>query len=166
MKGILLSIDPGRVTGWAMINLETEEVLLFGEVKAGDRFYISLLGDRMEDADYLVIEDQYLDKNVDSLIKLAALRGGLEMLWAVRKNNFTLGINCLAVKPSTWQSALNIPKRAGREKRKRASIFQAKVFTGKKLSENVADAVCIGLAIARRLNAKKRIEKMDKAKEC
>jgi len=159
MKGILLSIDPGQTTGWALINLETEKVLLFGDVKTSYRFYISLLGDRMEAADYLVIEDQYLDKNVDSLIKLAALRGGLEMLWAIRKNNRTLGVNCLVVKPSVWQSALNIPKRADREQRKRASTFQAKVFTGKKLSQNISDAVCMGLAIARRLNARKRIEK-------
>ena len=156
MKGILLSIDPGKITGWARINIKNEKVELCGEVKVVDSGYIKELGCQMGFADYLVIEDQYLDKNVDSLIKLAALRGGLQMLWAVRKNHKTLGISCLLVKPSRWQAALNIPNKAGREQRKRASLFQAKALTRTKdITVNMADAICMGLAIARRLKAAK-----------
>lgn len=165
MNGILLAIDPGQVTGWAMIDIETEKVLLFGEVKTGDQFYISQLGELMEAADLLIVEDQYLDKNVDSTIKLAALRGGIEMLWAVKKHNKTLGINCLAIKPPKWQTALNIPTKARRWQRKRASMFQAKALTGQKLSQDVSDAVCMGVAIARRLKAKEKIREAEEEQE-
>ena len=95
-------------------------------------------------------------------LKLAALRGGLQVLWAIRQRHKTLGINCFLVNPKTWQTALNIPNTAGRDQIKRASLFQAKALTkNKNITDNVADAICMGLVMARKMKAEEKIREAE-----
>ena len=161
MEGIVLSIDPGQVTGWAIIDIRTEAPVVWGELKAKSANFAVDLQARMHAADLLIIEDQYLDpkkENPDALIKLAALRGVIEGIWVAVKN-YQVGDQVCRVKPSKWQASLNLPPQASRESRKRASIIRARIETGKqKISENEADAICLGLAIIRRLKHSEKTE--------
>ena len=159
MEGIALSIDPGRIIGWAIIGVTAEAPALWGEIKADSPELISELSAKMFAADLLIIEDQYLDKNADSLIKIAALRGTIEGLWAAVKN-YPLGEQVCRVKPAVWQASLNLSAQATRKSRKRASMIRAKTEAGDtNVSQDAADAICMGLAIVRRLKHKERTTK-------
>lgn len=166
-EGRVMSIDPGTATGWAVIDCHLELVRRHGVIKdirkPGALVALALA---MREADVLVVEDQYLAKdkpggkkqeNPQALISLAAIRGGLQMLWA-REKRYGYGENVVLVKPTEWQVGLGVPSSVGRDKLKRAAMTQAQFLietTG--ISQDEADAICMGLAITRRLKASHRV---------
>lgn len=162
-QGKVLGVDPAQTTGYAVVDARREKVCFYGEVKLAEEFSIAMLRAAMKEADLMIIEDQYLaqgrDKkgkskqNPDTVIKLAAIRGAIEMLWAQEKG-LRLGENIVRVKPSEWQSCLNLPTQANRERRKAASIRQAGYLTElTDLRENESDAICMALAMLRKMKA-------------
>ncbi len=158
-QGKALAVDPALRTGYAVIDAGWELVCYYGVAPMADELAIQILRGVMCEAELLIIEDQYLARdgrgrkrqNPDTVIKLAATRGGIEMLWAAEKK-LALGENVVRVKPSKWQGCLNLSARAGRDKRKAASVKQAKFLTGiDGLREDEADAICMGLAMLRKM---------------
>jgi hypothetical protein len=162
-EGRLLAVDPGKSTGWAVIDCGHELVRRHGLIKdIYKRDALIQLVYAIAESDVLVIEDQYLDRkkkngrkveNVQALITLAAIRGGIEMLWS-REKGLAIGENVILVKPTEWQAALNLSSRAGRDSRKHAAAKQAEHLTRlTDLSQHEVDVICMGLAIARKLKS-------------
>ena len=94
--------------------------------------------------DHIVIEDVANQKNVATVVKLARLQGAiLEM--RRKYGHATLEI----IRPTEWRKGLKF--RQGRTKRKelkeQAQAFVDEKF-GKRVSEDEADAICIGYYIA------------------
>ncbi|MBW7995333.1 MAG: crossover junction endodeoxyribonuclease RuvC [Candidatus Glassbacteria bacterium] len=163
---IVLSIDPGVSIGWARIDVVTERPLDCGVINTKKAGWIKELIGPMNCSDFLIIEDQYLHvdtrkggkkkQNPNTVIKQAAKRGAIEMLWAITKN-LNLGGRRELANPKRWQSSLGIPVTAGREAVKRASQRQACILTRmQELPQDVADAISQGTAIIRRLKTSRR----------
>jgi len=162
-EGRILAVDPGKSTGWAVIDCGHELVRRHGLIKdIYKRDALIQLVYAIAESDVLVIEDQYLDRkkkngrkveNVQALITLAAIRGRIEMLWA-REKGLAIGANEILLKPTEWQAALNLNSRASRDSRKHAAAKQAEFLTRlTDLSQHEIDAVFMGLAITRRLKS-------------
>lgn len=158
LQGIALSVDPGNSTGWARIDIASEKPLDFGVVdtKSNGDLWVIELAERMASASLLIIEDQHYDKkreNPDSLIKLAAKRGAIEMLWSLI-SGFPFGDQVAREKATRWQASLGLPVTANSKTRKRAALKQAYFLTGKRdIPQDAADAICQGAAIIRRLKS-------------
>ena len=96
----------------------------------------------------MVIEDQYLHLNVNTLKKLVRVRSIVETLAMV----FNGGKECYVVSPQSWQTIeLGVHIKSKRDQRKRVSCMVASAIAKKEIKDNdIADAVCIGDYVIRK----------------
>ncbi len=94
-----------------------------------------------------VVEDQYLNLNVHTLIKLVSIRSMLITLARIYNCS-----KCITVSPQRWQTViLGIHIKAKREQRKRVSCLVASQIAKQEIKDNdVADAICIGEYVIRK----------------
>lgn len=143
--GSILAIDPGsRVSGIIVLSFSVRPKLL-ANIKYTFASITSCPTDLVHNLNLefgirnAFIEDQFMQKNVDSLKKLSRNAGRWQEACAFCK------IPVEWVNAKTWQS--KILKKLGGNNRaglKKAAQFVAQVDTGVKLSSDCADAYCIG----------------------
>lgn len=143
MADCVLSIDPGAHSGIAVVELSRRTRLLhfqavrFRQKEGPSPSKIVLeIVDEFAPAE-AVIEDQYLDKNADSLKKLSWNVGRWQEACAAAHLPWQM------IFAKTWQSAL-FGSRLRRDALKASSVALAKAETKQALSPDVADAYCIG----------------------
>ncbi len=164
----VLAVDPGLKTGWALIDFETEKPLSWGELDSADDNFLWLMQELFDRAEYLVVEDQHLDKkimNPHMVIRLSQAAGMIMGAWLmIREQDLHAGIKHLMeprwsytmIKAPSWQKSLRLPARASREARKYASRRVAELLTGQPCPENASDAICMGTALVRSVKAKQK----------
>ena len=134
-----ISVDPSsKIPAYAI--WENKELIDYGQMpyerynKTSMWNWYNLFEDKM----FLVIEKQYLGINAQSLITLTKSVGALEAL-AVLSDTQLKEVN-----PTTWQSKL-LGGRLIRQQLKKLSKERASETSGKKIvSDDIADAICIG----------------------
>lgn len=169
MVRTVLAVDPGLKTGWSLIDFETEKPLSWGELKATDENFLWDLQKLFDKAEYLVVEDQYLDEKLFNplmVIRLSQATGIIIGAWLLKRyqDHHLHGIEHLMaprwsytlMKATSWQKSLRLPARASREVRKYASRRVAKLLTGKECPENASDAICMGGALIRSVKARQK----------
>jgi Holliday junction resolvasome RuvABC endonuclease subunit len=102
----VIGIDPGTTTGWAIVEHAIPwKYVASGEIELSNQctataFLESLLyPNRRPERVMVAIEDQYLDKNVATTIKLARMSGRWE------EAALHMGLNVKMINPKSWQSS-------------------------------------------------------------
>ena len=87
------------------------------------------------------IEDQYLNLNARTLIKLVTVRTMVLTLAKVEG-----AVETEVIPPQRWQTViLGVKIKSKREQRKRLSLLLAEKIAGRKIGDSdIADAICIG----------------------
>jgi len=112
-----------------------------------------------ENPDLVIVEGQYLDKNVNSMQQLIEYRSLIQAICYLQ------GIEVIVVQPSTWQGRVLGKFKKGTSKK--WSVAKAKsVFNLDKITDNEADAINIGVYYINEqkremqiMEAKKRVKK-------
>jgi len=178
MTALVLGIDPGATSGWALVTVAPNPVLATfgktrldkGEVPTRAMTVMSEMGPehiglpRSSYVAAMVIESQFVALNIKTAIRLAQYAGRWEEA-------------CLAtfpdipvqwVKPNEWQTAMLAGAmgggRAKRAQRKAAAISVCLARWKVKLETDVADAALIAAFVAERMAFEKRIDKTQKRK--
>ena len=146
---IVLGIDSAFTrTGWALLEREgpKERLIAHGLLEACDAEVVGGFAHKMATGPLtigmVVIEDAYLDQNVDTLKSLSRLVGRWQQAFEV------LGLRTRLVMADVWQRGLLtglISGKTEREGRKRAAQIWAHATFGEALHTDEADAV--GLAV-------------------
>jgi Holliday junction resolvasome RuvABC endonuclease subunit len=146
---IVLGVDSAFTrTGWALLERDgpKERLIAHGLLEACDAEVVGGFAHRMATGqlaiNVVVIEDAYLDKNVDTVKSLSRLVGRWQQAFEV------LGLRTRLVMADVWQRGLLtglITGKTEREGRKRAAQIWAKATFGEALHTDEADAV--GLAV-------------------
>lgn len=145
---IVLGIDSAfHRCGWALVERDgtRERLIVYGVLRAVDADVVSEFAGKMATAgptiDVVVIEDAYLDKNVDTLKALSRLVGRWQQAFE------GLGLDTRLVMADVWQRGTLtglITGKSVRETRKAAAVMWARATFGVVLGEDAADAA--GLA--------------------
>lgn len=148
---IVLGIDSAFTrTGWALLERDgvRERLIAHGLLEACDYEVVGAFAHRMATGplgpkiSMVVVEDAYLDENVDTLKALSRLVGRWQQSFEA------LGLKTRLVMADVWQRGLLtglITGKTEREGRKRAAQLWAKATFGEALHTDEADAV--GLAV-------------------
>lgn len=139
----VIGIDPGNKTGIAVVTIAGRPRLVHSSVenlsKTSPYIWFDGLDERLTDLKVVccAIEDQYLDKNIDSLKKLARTSGR----W--QEAALSHGIKVEFVAATTWQRAVLGRSAKKRDVLKRSSVAIAEAETGIKMKSDAADAFCL-----------------------
>lgn len=141
----LLAVDPGSISGWAVVSITLNPMLLvYGNANMSKGSPTTIIIERIlsnaavPPPERCVIEDQYLDKNVDSLKKLARSAGRWE------EACISSGMTVDYVPAASWQrSELSAVRQIARKERKRMSIAKVHGIWGVRASEHIADAALL-----------------------
>lgn len=149
----ILALDQSsRVSGWAFFNddelIEYGKIDLSNEPQVGERLHKlrCLIRDMIQELkiEKVILEDIYLDNqkvnNVYTFKTLAEVFGVLFELC------IDLDIPVEAVLAKTWKTTLNIQGKTRNEQKKSAQDWVQKKYNIK-LSQDEADAICIGAHI-------------------
>ena len=95
-----------------------------------------------ENPDVIVFEDVAYQSNAQTLIKLARLQGSIIYYCISNNYNYTI------ITPSDWRSSLSFMQGKGCKRKflKNQSILYVKVKYKKDVTDDEADAICIGTA--------------------
>lgn len=159
MTGKLLSVDPGGHTGFALIEFGPtfERVLEFGVLRRNAPDFHLQLVELMERADWLVVESgQFVKANPQAALSIAQAKGEIIGMWPDGRTNL------IELEASKWQARLKL--RGKRKQRKRGSFIYAQAALdlhtqGGPLTQDSADAICMGLAAARMLKAEELLDR-------
>jgi len=151
---LILSIDPGTTSGWAILTVEAAPKLLtYGAIHFPKprRGQFKTATEAIEEATkrakgsiiQTVIEDQFVSKNMQSALKLARKAGRWE------EASEHLGFPVEYVAASSWQSKeLSGFKRKDLKKGAKAKV---KGIWNEDVSEHIADAALLGRWFALRM---------------
>lgn len=148
---VILALDQATaITGWAVF--DGEKLVDHGKIKmstskkitpeAKSDIMMACIEELIDiyHPDHIVIEDVANQKNVATVVKLARLQGAI-MEMRRKYDHASLEI----VRPTEWRKGLKF--RQGRAKREelkaQAQAFVVKTYN-KQVSEDEADAICIG----------------------
>ena len=151
LRQSIIAIDPGRTSGVVVLSVSKSPKLLeWREVKMGLKStppLVNIIGElaRTYDIVRAAIEDQFLLKNINSLIKLSRNSGRWE------EACISSGIQVEFVNPKNWQSAIFGRSARRREQLKVAATAITHAETKQKLPVDVCDAYCIGRYVAVRM---------------
>ena len=138
----LLSVDPGRVSGWALIGDEVRS----GTVRIDSRKGLEHAMEIVVEASVVVIEGcGYVSKGrFDTIWGLGRRAGTWECLARVQ------GADVELVHPQAWQKAMLYQGRnPGRAMIKKLSQARARSEVGREVGPDEADAICMGMWFAR-----------------
>lgn len=167
MADLVLGIDPGKSSGWALVTVESRpELMEHGRVRLNkgetptfvlEKMHDTMVHDTMGgDLVAVVIESQFVALNIKTAIRLAQFAGRWEEACSAVFPDLTVEW----VKPNEWQSSMLKGFAAGnakRDERKAASVTVCRVRWKKELDVDVADSALIAawhaekVAFARRL---------------
>lgn len=157
MTGKLLSVDPGGHTGFALIDIASERVLKFGALRRNAPDFHGQLVELMERADWLVVESgQFVKANPQAALSIAQAKGEIIGMWSGPADRV------IELEASKWQARLKL--KGKRKQRKRGSFIYAQAALdlqtkGGPLTQDSADAICMGLAAARMLKAEELLNR-------
>lgn len=145
----ILSLDQALVTtGWAFFN--NNELIKSGTFNVKSTLPIEArLGSFWKELnnlynefefEYVAFEDIQNQNNNETYKKLAMVQSAI-YLWCYFQN-----IKCGVTSPSHWRSILGGGFGKKREEQKKAAISYVKEKSGKDVSSDEADAICIGFA--------------------
>ena len=100
--------------------------------------------------DYVVFEDVQSQKSPQTFKQLSILLG------CIRQELFKIKIPYEILPPATWRTTLNIKGRNREQKKKNAQIYVKNKFDIE-VTEDEADAICIGLAMIHKLKLRGKI---------
>jgi Holliday junction resolvasome RuvABC endonuclease subunit len=151
---VTLGLDSASKTGWAV--LDGERLIEHGvmSTRAEDRIdahkvdtFAAMAVGRFK-PDVVVIEDAYLDKNVQTVKFLSRLAGHWEHAFGVR------GVHTELVLADVWQQGVLaglISRSSNRAERKYAAgLWVSRTFRGLKVDVDTADAIGMAMFVARR----------------
>jgi len=151
----VLSVDPGAATGYALIDYDTHKPLEGGTLDRKAPFYRERMLALMDEADALVIEDQFCGPNVKTLKVLVEHRVTLaEWFRALHGRR----VPVVVINTAAWQSIMFARSDVKPPDRKSATCKAwsracAEEATGlilqPKKDEDMADAITIGLMALR-----------------
>ena len=144
MNKILISCDPGtKYTAFAVF--KDRKLIEYTKLRP-TLSNVQAFFEQYESFEF-AIEDQYLNLNVKTLIKLVTIR---TMITTIAR--ITNATNCIVISPSKWQSLiLGVHIRAKRDQRKRLSCMVASSIAKETIKDdNIADAICIGEYVIRK----------------
>ena len=164
MTPCVLGIDPGAASGIAVVTVEGNPRLMnYGKVRLDKGETPTLaLGELWKHIhDHLaavVIEDQFVAKNIKTAMRLAQTAGR----WEEACIAAFPGIPVQWIKPNEWQQAMlaRVMGRGGqakREQRKKAAVAVCLGRWGQELSTDMADAALIAAFVAEKMDFNKRI---------
>jgi Holliday junction resolvasome RuvABC endonuclease subunit len=139
----ILAVDPGTKSGWAV--LRDRELLYRGLARIVDvHDYASVVREADScGAGTLVIETQAFHKNVKNpktVMRLVQIRAYWECL-ALRRGLVVQGVGA-----NQWQSVvIGSGNSVDRAERKRRAQARVKALFGVKVTQDEADAICIGI---------------------
>ena len=147
---LILAIDPGRHTGYALVGLNTENIIEVGLLDRGEPYYKERIKTLIRRADYLAIEAQYiadgrkggLRVSMQNVQRIIEAKQEVITLWSEIHPD---GNNTpIQFQPRQWQCAIGIKAKYSYEI-KLASMKIASLFTHRNIaSPDMADAVNIG----------------------
>jgi Holliday junction resolvasome RuvABC endonuclease subunit len=144
MAGVILSINPGRVSGVALLTiLRSPRLVAHRRVRVDDGTRLLPLLEEWRTygaVEWCCIEDQYVAASVRSSIALAHTAGR----WHQAATEYGVAHPVEYVTPARWQACLGLPARAPRAQRKRTSIAMVRSLHGVEVGHEVADAVMMG----------------------
>jgi Holliday junction resolvasome RuvABC endonuclease subunit len=162
MTDLVLGIDPGKSSGWALVTAESRpELCEHGRVRldkgetptfALEKIHDTMAGDLVA----VVIESQFVALNIKTAIRLAQYAGRWEEAVAAVFPDLTVEW----VKPNEWQSSMLKGFAAGnakRDERKAASVTVCRVRWKKELDVDVADSALIAAWQAEKIAFDKRL---------
>ena len=143
MNGVLLAVDPGITTGYALVEINSRRVIEAGTLSRREPWFRERMMSLMRRASHAVIEGQFIrlgrranHKTVRSVIEA---KGELETLWGLVHGPEN---RPLVLQPQQWQRPLGI---RGSDT-KSPSMKVASMSTGREITNhNLADAVNLGL---------------------
>lgn len=147
MRAVVLGIDSApSCTGWAMVERDgdRERLIAHGLLRSVDHDVVNEFSGRIAmgtlPVDVVVIEDVYLDKNVDTVKVLSRLVGRWQQAFE------PMGIATRLVMADVWQKGVLlglITPRTDRDGRKKAAKIWAQATFAEALDEDEADASAI-----------------------
>lgn len=154
----LLALDQAsRTTGWAIF--EDDKLINWGAFSVTDDDFgtrLVKIVDKVENLiqehniDEIAIEDIQLQgkdiANVKTYRALAEVRGALEERFTRWQIKYQI------VSSNTWKSALSIKGADRKTQKKNAQLYVINTY-GLRVSEDIADAICIGSSVAKEKNS-------------
>jgi len=141
MNNLLISIDPGATSGVAVLTIEAQPKLRYcGHFKMESNVFIDCIRELCEifTVTKAVIEDQYLNKNVNTVKKLSRIVGR----W--QESLIREGLEPIEIYPQTWQSKELGTTKATRTVRKKIAQDKAQHLFGRILTQDESDASLLG----------------------
>jgi Holliday junction resolvasome RuvABC endonuclease subunit len=160
-----LGIDPGRHTGWAVV--EDGELVVSGkfsvaskyDTKSVQKIYNFLVSAREEyGISTVFVETQYVGSFMATALRLAEVRGWWEACAAIAELEF------VAISSSHWRRAVfgKLPKMKSAELKKLSVTTVKDRFHLKEVSEDEAEAILIALGGAKELPTLREMRKARK----
>ncbi|MCE5270789.1 hypothetical protein LLH00_05845 [bacterium] len=158
MTGKLLSIDPGCKTGWALIDLASERVVEFGVLRQVAPDFPETIRALAERAQWVAVEDQYVGNDPHAALCVAESKGRILGMVAGHIPPDRVRV----ILAQTWQARLKL--KGKRKQRKRGAFILAQAALdlqtqGGPLTQDSADAICMGLAAVRMLKAEELLDR-------
>lgn len=149
----ILALDQSsRITGWAVFNNETKQLITYGKFNAED--YSSNLAKRLQyivnkvdelietyDIKKLLIEDIQLQNNISG--NVVTFKTLAEVIGVLEKYSVDKDIGLEIIHSQTWKSKLNIKGRARADQKRNAQTWVVNTY-GKKPTQDECDAICLG----------------------
>ena len=143
---VIVGIDPGRHSGWAVLSLDGKRVLEANALLMGSKYDHKNINkafrvlQRLRDQyaiKCIVIEGQYVGMYRGAVVRLSEIRGWWEAIAAILEIPFEI------VQPSSWRKAVfeRIPKKD----RKQAAKDLVETRFAIAVDDNVSEAILIGL---------------------
>lgn len=148
---IVLGLDAAARTGFALVEktVGPERLIEHGSVDTGTadiiQTFATNMATRRRAPDIVVIEDCYLDKNVQTLKALARLTGRWQQAFE------SMGLRTRLCMADVWQKRmLGQMGGAGRASRKKAAMTWCRAWFKAELDPDAADAACMAAWECRR----------------
>ena len=149
----ILALDQSsRITGWAVFNNETKQLIAYGKFNAEE--YSSDLAKRLQyivnkidelvekyKIKKLLIEDIQMQNNVSG--NVITFKTLAEVIGVLEKYSVDKDIELDIVHSQTWKSKLNIKGKVRADQKRNAQVWVINTY-GKKPTQDECDAICLG----------------------
>ena len=158
-KHTLLAIDPGRYTGYALLDMEGGKTFEVGLLDRGEPYYRERLISVIKRADRLAIESQFIHtgkkQNFQTVQRIIEAKQEVVTLWHIVHGP---NIIPLHVQPQQWQRSLGIRSKSRPEIKAESKGLASRLTERNITNSDMADAVNIGAYAATEIQAAEQNE--------